>query len=228
MIGSQVGQFLMRRKAERKEQRRSQDLGRFRAALDAAAEPVLLVDARTGAYIDFNEAACRTFGYSRQELLKLTVGDIRVDRPRERILQDYKRLEAASPAAATTWKSAPAVAGTARFSRWNSPGDWSRPARGRSSSRPRATLPDAARRPAAGASAEIPGARRALRQLALAQRQPAELIERAVQAVLEALGAEAVATSSPSRARPRSSAARWSASPTAASRPPCRVHPARR
>ena len=151
MIGSQVGQFLMRRKAERKEQRRSQDLGRFRAALDAAAEPVLLVDARTGAYIDFNEAACRTFGYSREELLKLTVGDIRVDRPRERILQDYKRLEREPGGGDDMEISAPAVAGTARFSRWNSPGDWSRPARGRSSSRPRATLPAAARRPAAEA-----------------------------------------------------------------------------
>ena len=193
VIGSQVGQFLMRRKAERKEQRRSQDLQRFRAALDAAAEPVLLVDARTGAYIDFNEAACRTFGYSREELLKLTVGDIRVDRPRERILQDYKRLEG-EPGGGDDME----ISACRRRDGSVFPVEFTR------------RLVETGEGPIVVASARdlterlradqrqaqvLKYQERVARfgQLALAQRQPAELIERAVQAVLEALGAEAVA-----------------------------------
>ncbi|HYI85857.1 MAG TPA: PAS domain S-box protein, partial [Burkholderiales bacterium] len=168
-------------------------LRRFRAALDAAAEPVLLVDARTGAYIDFNEAACRTFGYSREELLKLTVGDIRIDRPRERILQDYKRLEA-EPGGGDDME----ISACRRKDGSVFPVEFTR------------RLVETSEGPIVVASARdlterlradqrqaqvLKYQERIARfgQLALAQRQPAELIERAVQAVLEALSAEAVA-----------------------------------
>src|SRR5688572_8328446 len=167
-------------------------LRRFRAALDAAAEPVLLVDARTGAYIDFNEAACRTFGYSREELLKLTVGDIRVDRTRERILQDYKRL------AGDVDGDDMEISACRRKDGSMFPVEFTRRLVQTSdgpivvaSARDLTERLKADHRQAAVLKYQERVAR--FGQVALAQRQPAELIERAVQSVLEALGAEAVA-----------------------------------
>jgi PAS domain S-box-containing protein/putative nucleotidyltransferase with HDIG domain len=45
------------------------DLERFRAAVDASMEIVLLVDPITDRFVDFNRAAERALGYSRDELL---------------------------------------------------------------------------------------------------------------------------------------------------------------
>ncbi len=51
--------------------RAEHDVRRFRRAMDAVADAILLV-ARTGMrFIDFNDTACRMFGYTREELLKL-------------------------------------------------------------------------------------------------------------------------------------------------------------
>jgi diguanylate cyclase (GGDEF)-like protein/PAS domain S-box-containing protein len=62
VIGRQVGQYLLRR--------RSEDSGRrFRAALDAAADMVFLVDLRTACILDFNATASRYLGYEPAELL---------------------------------------------------------------------------------------------------------------------------------------------------------------
>src|SRR5215831_19324661 len=63
VIGSQIGQFLERKRAE-EEQRR------FRAAMDASGDLMLLIDPVTLRYIDVNDAACRALGYSRDELLR--------------------------------------------------------------------------------------------------------------------------------------------------------------
>ncbi|HJV12089.1 MAG TPA: sensor domain-containing diguanylate cyclase, partial [Burkholderiales bacterium] len=41
----------------------------FRAALDASADMVLLIDFRRGTFVDFNESTCRQLGYTRAELL---------------------------------------------------------------------------------------------------------------------------------------------------------------
>jgi PAS domain S-box-containing protein len=51
--------------------RAEHDVRRFRRAMDAVTDAILLV-ARTGMrFIDFNDSACRMFGYTREELLKL-------------------------------------------------------------------------------------------------------------------------------------------------------------
>jgi len=192
VIGSQVGQFLMRKKAEHEERRRAEDLGRFRAALDASADPVLLVDARTGAYVDFNEAACHTYGYSRDELLGMSVDQIRVDRSREQLLADYGRL------CADPDSDQMEIAACRRKDGSVLPIEFTRRLV-RTGDGPIivATARDLTERLRAEArqAAVLKYQERVARfgQLALAQRQPAELIERAVQAVLEALGAEAVA-----------------------------------
>jgi diguanylate cyclase (GGDEF)-like protein/PAS domain S-box-containing protein len=69
VIGGQIGQFVRRKQAE-EEQRR------FRAAMDASADLILLVDPVKLRYIDVNDAACRTLGYTRDELLEMGPQDI--------------------------------------------------------------------------------------------------------------------------------------------------------
>lgn len=59
---------------ERKQAEES--LRRFRAAIDASADLVLLVDPVRLRYIDVNDAACRALGYSREELLAMGPHDI--------------------------------------------------------------------------------------------------------------------------------------------------------
>jgi diguanylate cyclase (GGDEF)-like protein/PAS domain S-box-containing protein len=61
---------------ERKEKEAA--LQRFRTALDSAADMVLLFDVASGRLLDFNETACTYLGYSREELLELRGKDIRV------------------------------------------------------------------------------------------------------------------------------------------------------
>ena len=168
------------------------ELRRFRAALDAAPEPVLLVDARSGAYVDFNEAACHMFGYSRDELLAMPVHHVRVDRTRERLLEDYKRLEAEQGSEVLE------IGACRRKDGSVFPVEFNRRVM-ETSDGPIvvATVRDLTERLKADQrqAAVLKYQERVARfgQSALAQRQPAELIERAVQAVLEALGAEAVA-----------------------------------
>lgn len=68
-IGSEIGQFLRRKQAE-------EELRRFRVALDASADLILLVDPVQKRYLDVNDAACRELGYTREEFLKMGPHDI--------------------------------------------------------------------------------------------------------------------------------------------------------
>src|SRR6266851_5632636 len=83
-IGSHIGQFLERKRAE-EEQRR------FRAAMDASADLMFLVDRSSMRYIDVNDAACRALGYSREELLAMGPQDI-FSKSREELAQLYDRM----------------------------------------------------------------------------------------------------------------------------------------
>lgn len=66
----------------------------FRAALDASADMVLLMDFRRCKFVDFNESVCRQLGYTRAELLARGPGDIRVDRSREQLDAGFEQLAA--------------------------------------------------------------------------------------------------------------------------------------
>ncbi len=83
-VGSQIGQFIQRKRAE-EEQRR------FRAAIDVSADLVLLVDPESVRLVDANETACRTLGYSREELLAMGPHDVYVA-SREDLAQTYRGL----------------------------------------------------------------------------------------------------------------------------------------
>ena len=92
-IGSQIGQFLERKRAE-EEQRR------FRAAMDASADLMLLIDRSSMRYIDVNDAACRALGYSREELLAMGPQDI-FSKSREELARLYDRMFAGELVAPT-------------------------------------------------------------------------------------------------------------------------------
>jgi diguanylate cyclase (GGDEF)-like protein/PAS domain S-box-containing protein len=93
VIGSQIGQFLERKRAE-EEQRR------FRAAMDASADLMLLIDPTSLLYVDVNDAACRALGYSRQELLTMGPPDI-FSTSREELARLYERMIAGELSAPT-------------------------------------------------------------------------------------------------------------------------------
>ncbi|HEY6241742.1 MAG TPA: EAL domain-containing protein [Burkholderiales bacterium] len=99
VIGSQIGQFLERKRAE-EEQRR------FRAAMDASADLMLLIDPVSIRYVDVNDAACRALGYSREELLTMGPPDI-FSTTREELSRLYERMIAGE-------LSAPSVRGEYR------------------------------------------------------------------------------------------------------------------
>jgi diguanylate cyclase (GGDEF)-like protein/PAS domain S-box-containing protein len=93
VIGSQIGQFLERKRAE-EEQRR------FRAAIDASADLMLLIDPTSLRYVDVNDAACRTLGYSREELLTMGPPDV-FSTTREELTRLYERMIAGELSAPT-------------------------------------------------------------------------------------------------------------------------------
>ena len=52
------------------------DLSLFRQLLDSSSDAIEVIDPTTLRYLDVNETACRALGYSREELLALSVHDI--------------------------------------------------------------------------------------------------------------------------------------------------------
>ncbi len=84
VIGSQIGQFLRRKESE-------EELRRFRAAMDASADLILLVDPVKLRYLDVNDTACRALGYSREEFLAMGPQDI-FSISREELTELYNRL----------------------------------------------------------------------------------------------------------------------------------------
>lgn len=56
---------------EREVRARSADLIRFRSAMDATADAIMLVDRGTMHFVEVNATACRMLGYSREEFFQL-------------------------------------------------------------------------------------------------------------------------------------------------------------
>jgi diguanylate cyclase (GGDEF)-like protein/PAS domain S-box-containing protein len=68
-VGSQIGQYLKRARAE-------ENLSRFRVAMDNSADMIVLIDRKTMRYVDVNETACKLLGYTREELLGMGPHDV--------------------------------------------------------------------------------------------------------------------------------------------------------
>jgi len=85
-LGSQIGQFLQRKRSEEAQRR-------FRAGMDASADMILLIDPRMMRYVDVNEAVCRTLGYTREEMLSMGPHDI-LPVAREELQRTYLKFVA--------------------------------------------------------------------------------------------------------------------------------------
>jgi diguanylate cyclase (GGDEF)-like protein/PAS domain S-box-containing protein len=76
-----------------------QVLERFRAALDATADAIYLIDRASMRFVDMNESACSVLGYTHEELLGMGPHQIRPGFSREELIQQFDAL-LASPARA--------------------------------------------------------------------------------------------------------------------------------
>ncbi|MGQ0651367.1 MAG: EAL domain-containing protein [Betaproteobacteria bacterium] len=179
-IGSQVGQFLQRKQAEAAQLR-------FRTALDSSADMVFLFDLDQGRLLDFNETSCTYLGYTREELLSLHARDIRVGMTRDRLQDEMRHLLASAGRSNTVQtayrrKDGSAFPVESRRSILETPS-------GRVlvvNSRDLTERQSAERRRAAQARYQKKIAR--LGQAALTMRDASDLIGRAVDSVLDALG----------------------------------------
>jgi len=165
---------------------------RFRTALDSSADMVLLFRLRDGALLDFNETVCAALGYTRDELRALHPTDLRTGATPESLRAEIAEL-LASPARSNTVQSeyrrkdGSTFPVESRCSIIDTP-------QGRVlvvNSRDLSERRRAEKRRAAQARYQKKIAR--LGQSALAKRDAAELLEQAVQSVLEGLSGGAVA-----------------------------------
>lgn len=74
---------------------------RFRAAMDAALDAIYIADANTLQIIDVNVTACVASGYSRDELLTMTIDGILSSISRDEIQAAYQKAIMMAPAAVT-------------------------------------------------------------------------------------------------------------------------------
>jgi PAS domain S-box-containing protein len=81
-----VATDITERKRAEEELRKSED--RYRTLFQSVGEAILISDAE-GRYVEVNEEACDLTGYSRDELLRMTVGDL-VEGDRDDLLNGYR------------------------------------------------------------------------------------------------------------------------------------------
>ncbi len=76
---------------ERQVQARTADLQRFRTAMDASSDAILLVDCATLDFVEFNATACEMLGYTRAELFR--EGPARIGRlTRDQLDGEYRSI----------------------------------------------------------------------------------------------------------------------------------------
>ncbi len=71
-----AGRFYERALKTRAERHTVSLSARLHALMDIVPQAVLLVDGRTGAIKEFNQAACQLFGYTPAQLKKITIEDL--------------------------------------------------------------------------------------------------------------------------------------------------------
>jgi diguanylate cyclase (GGDEF)-like protein/PAS domain S-box-containing protein len=197
IIGSQVGQFLMRKKAEKKQRRRAEDLQRFRAAMDMSLDAIYLTERASMRFVDVNKVGCEWLGLAREELLKLGPHDV-LNTPREQLEREYDAVIAEGAKgirAESSYTSKDGRKGWAEVHRraLRSEHGWIIV----TISRDITERKRAEERQAAHLRYQERVAR--FGQTALVKSDAAELVGKAVQSALEALGAEAVAYFEPGR-----------------------------
>lgn len=75
-LGQAVLQALEQKKLRQEKRQAEQSLVLFRTLLDRTNDAIEIIDPATGRYLDVNERACATHGYTRAEFLSLSVLDV--------------------------------------------------------------------------------------------------------------------------------------------------------
>jgi len=73
---------------------------RFRTIFDSVSDIIILHDFETGAFVEVNRRACELLGYTRDELLKLKVGDLSENVPpytRQSLLAEMEKARSGAP-----------------------------------------------------------------------------------------------------------------------------------
>ncbi len=65
---------------------------RYRSLFEQAADPIMVVDADTTAIVNFNDAACQTLGYTREEFAALRVSDIEATETAAEVKQRTRQM----------------------------------------------------------------------------------------------------------------------------------------
>src|SRR4029077_2979845 len=76
LLAGMTAWTLRLRRENRARRKITGELQQFRAALDASADLVTLIDPRKMRYIDVNAAACKELGFSREELLNMSPAEV--------------------------------------------------------------------------------------------------------------------------------------------------------
>lgn len=87
LYGSQVGQYLARKKSEEK---LLDSEKKYRHLFINNPQPMWIYDLETLSYIEVNDAAIRHYGYSREEFMQMTILDIRPDEEKEKIHESLR------------------------------------------------------------------------------------------------------------------------------------------
>jgi PAS domain S-box-containing protein len=91
-LGHGIGVLRLRAERASREAALRSSEARFRALVEQATDGIFVADAR-GAYIDANSAGCAMLGYTREELLRLTIADV-IDPPEvKRFGPEFARFE---------------------------------------------------------------------------------------------------------------------------------------
>jgi|WetSurMetagenome_2_1015567.scaffolds.fasta_scaffold00155_18 two-component system, cell cycle sensor histidine kinase and response regulator CckA len=65
---------------------------RYHLLFDQSPDGILIIDPETGRFLDFNEAACKIVGYSRDEFAQLTLADFLLNEKPEEIKERQKKI----------------------------------------------------------------------------------------------------------------------------------------
>lgn len=65
---------------------------RYRALFEQAADSIVLIDAKNGSFVEFNDSAYRNLGYSRKEFQKLKVHDIEASESTKEVTQHIEKI----------------------------------------------------------------------------------------------------------------------------------------
>jgi len=101
IFGSAIGRDIGKRKRVEEQLRRSEES--YRLLFERHPGPMWVFDPETLRFLAVNETAIRTYGYSREEFLAMTVADIRPEEDRADLLRTVAELEHGQ-ASGGTWR----------------------------------------------------------------------------------------------------------------------------